>query len=89
LSISTAFHPQTDGQSERVIQILEDLLRACALEFGESWEEHLSLVEFTYNNSYHSTIGMAPFEALYSRKCRTPLCWEEVGDRKLYGAELV
>jgi len=89
LSISTAFHPQTDGQSERVIQILEDLLRACALEFGESWEEHLSLVEFTYNNSYHSTIGMTPFEALYSRKCRTPLCWEEVGDRKLYGAELV
>jgi len=89
LSISTAFHPQNDGQSERVIQILEDLLRACALEFGESWEEHLSLVEFTYNNSYHSTIGMAPFEALYSRKCRTPLCWEEVGDRKLYGAELV
>jgi hypothetical protein len=86
---SIAFHPQTNGQSERVIQILEDLLRACALEFGESWEEHLSLVEFTYNNSYHSTIGMAPFEALYSRKCRTPLCWEEVGDRKLYGAELV
>jgi hypothetical protein len=89
LSISTAFHPQTDGQSERVIQILEDLLRACALEFGGNWEEHLSLVEFTYNNSYQSTIGMAPFEALYGRKCRTPLCWEEVGDIKLYGAELI
>jgi len=89
LSISTAFHPQTDGQSERVIQILEDLLRACALEFGGNWEEHLSLVEFMYNNSYQTTIGMAPFEALYGRKCRTPLCWEEVGDRKLYGAELI
>jgi hypothetical protein len=59
------------------------------LEFGGNWEEHLSLVEFTYNNSYQITIGMALFEALYGRKCRTPLCWEEVGDRKLYGAELV
>jgi hypothetical protein len=59
------------------------------LEFGRNWEEHLSLVEFTYNNSYQTIIGMAPFEALYGRKCRTPLCWEEVGDRKLYGAELV
>jgi len=89
LSISTIFHPQTDGQSERVIQILEDLQRACALEFGGNWEEHLSLVEFTYNNSYQTIIGMAPFEALYGKKCRTPLCWEEVEDRKLYGAELV
>jgi len=76
LSISTAFHLQTDGQSERIIQILKDLLRACALEFGGNWEEHLSLVEFTYNNSYQATIGMAPFEALYGKKCRTPLCWE-------------
>ena len=59
------------------------------MEFGRNWEEHLSLVEFTYNNSYQTIIGMAPFEALYGRKCRTPLCWEEVGDRKLYGAELV
>ena len=89
MSISTAFHPQIDGQFERVIQILEDLLRACALEFGGNWEERLSLVEFTYTNSYQSTIGMAPFKALYGRKCKTPLCWEEVGDRKLYGVELV
>ena len=89
LSISTAIHPQTNGQSKGVIQILEDLLRACALEFGGNWEEHLSLVEFTYNNSYHTIIGMGPFEALYGRKCRTPLCWEEVGDKKLYGAELL
>jgi hypothetical protein len=59
------------------------------LEFGGNWEEHLSLVEFTYNNIYQSTIGMAPFEALYGRKCRTPLYWEEVGDKKLYGVELV
>jgi hypothetical protein len=89
LSISTAFHPQNDGQSEIVIQISKDLLRACALEFGGNWEEHLSLVEFMYNNSYQTTIGMAPFEALYGRKCRTPLCWEEVGNIKLYGAELI
>ena len=89
MSISTAFHPQTNGESERIIQILKDLLRACALEFCGNWEEHLSLVEFMYNNSYQATIGMAPFEALYGRKCRTPLCWEEVGDIKLYGAELV
>jgi hypothetical protein len=89
LNISIAFHPQTDGQFERVIQILKDLLRACALEFNGIWEEHLSLVEFTYNNIYQTTIKMTPFEALYGRKCRTPLCWEEVGDRKLYGAKLV
>ena len=76
LNLSTAFHPQTDGQSERTIQILEDLLRACILEFGGSWEDHLPLVEFTYNNSYQATIGMAPYEALYGRKCQTPLCWE-------------
>jgi len=59
------------------------------LEFSGNWEEHLSLVEFMYNNSYQATIGLAPCEALYGRKCRTPLCWEEVGDRKLYGAQLV
>jgi hypothetical protein len=74
LNTSTTFLPQTDGQFERVIQILEDLLRACALEFSEIWEEHLSLVEFTYNNIYQTTIEMTPFEALYGRKCRTPLC---------------
>jgi hypothetical protein len=68
LSISTAFHPQTDGQYERVIQVLEDLLRACALEFGGNWEEHLPLAEFTYNNSYQTTIRMAPFEALLWQK---------------------
>jgi hypothetical protein len=80
LNLSTAFHPQTDGQSERTIQILE---------FGGNWEDHLPLVEFTYNNSYQATIGMAPYEALYGRRCRTPVCWEEVGDRQLIGLELV
>ena len=89
LNLSTTFHPQTDGQSERTIQTLEDLLRSCVLEFGGNWEDLLPLVEFTYNNSYQTTIGMAPYEALYGRKCRTPICWEEVGERKLLGPEMV
>lgn len=89
VALSTAYHPQTDGQSERTIQTLEDMLRACILEFGGSWDMHLPLVEFSYNNSYHSTIGMAPFEALYGRKCRTPLCWRETGEKVLAGPELV
>ena len=72
--LCTSFHPQTDGQSERTIQTLEDLLRACILDFGGSWEDHLPLVEFMYNNSYQTTVGMTPYEALYGRKCRTPLC---------------
>ena len=74
LLFSTAFHPQTDGQSERTIQTLEDMLRACVLEFGGSWDTHLPLMEFAYNNSYQANIGMAPYEALYGRKCRTPVC---------------
>nr|KYP36684.1 Transposon Ty3-I Gag-Pol polyprotein [Cajanus cajan] len=75
LKLSFAYHPQMDGQSERTIQSLEDLLRACVLDHLGSWEEVLPLVEFTYNNSFHASIGMAPFEALYGRRCRTPLCW--------------
>ena len=74
LCISTAFHPQTDGQSERTIQTLEDMLQACALEYSGSWLHNLPLVEFAYNNSYHSSIDMAPYEALYGRRCRTPVC---------------
>ncbi|KAJ9546759.1 hypothetical protein OSB04_019302 [Centaurea solstitialis] len=89
VSLSTAYHPQTDGQSERTIQTLEDMLRACILEFGGTWEIHLPLVEFSYNNSYHSSIKMAPFEALYGRKCRTPLCWQETGEKILAGPELI
>ena len=75
LDFSTAFHPQTGGQTERTNQILEDMLRACALDFGGSWNEHLPLAEFSYNNSYQSSIKMPPFEALYGRKCRSPICW--------------
>ena len=73
LNFSTTFHPQTDGQSERTIQILEDMLRACATDFKGSWEGHLPLVEFAYNNSYQASIQMAPYEALYGRKCRSPI----------------
>ena len=67
LHFSIAFHPQMDGQSERVIQIVEDMLRAYALDFKESWSEHLTLVEFTYNNSYQASIEMTTYEALYGR----------------------
>ena len=89
LCFSTAFHPQTDGQSERTIQTLEDMLRACALDRSTSWDTSLSLIKFTYNNSWHSTIKMAPFEALYGRKCRSPICWDECADKILLGPELV
>ncbi|XP_073153742.1 uncharacterized protein [Henckelia pumila] len=89
LAFSTAFHPQADGQSERVIQILEDLLRACMINFGGNWESKLPLVEFTYKNSYQATIGMAPYETLYGRKCRTPLHWDKVGERAVLGPKIV
>ena len=89
LSFSTAYHPQTDGQTERTIQTLEDMLRACVLEMRGNWDTYLPLVEFAYNNSYHSSIQLAPFEALYGRKCRSPLCWTELGERSLMGPELV
>jgi len=89
LDFSTAFHPQSDGQSERVIQILEDMLRGCVIDFRGSWEEFLPLAEFAYNNSYQSSIRMAPYEALYGWKCRTPTCWTELGERQLLGPELV
>ena len=78
-----------DGQSERTIQTLEDMLRACVLEFKGSWDRYLPLMEFAYNNSYQSSIEMVPYEALYGRKCRTPLCWDEVGERKLLGPKIV
>ena len=74
LDFSTAYHPQTGGQTERTNQILEDMLRACALDFVGSWNGHLPLAEFSYNNSYQSSIKMPPFEALYGRKCRSPVC---------------
>nr|GEY78709.1 reverse transcriptase domain-containing protein [Tanacetum cinerariifolium] len=89
LDMSTAYHPQTDGQSERTIQTLEDMLRACVLDFGVSWDVHTPLVEFSYNNSYHSSVRCASFEALYGRKCHSPIMWVEVGERQLIGLELV
>ncbi|GJR86353.1 putative reverse transcriptase domain-containing protein [Tanacetum coccineum] len=89
LDMSMAFHPQTDGQSEHTIQTLKDMLRVCVLDFGGSWDVYLPLVEFLYNNSYHSSVRCAPFEALYGRKCRSPIMWAEVGEGQLIGPELV
>ncbi|GJS83563.1 putative reverse transcriptase domain-containing protein [Tanacetum coccineum] len=89
LDMSTAYHPETDGQSERTIQTLEDMLRACVIDFGKGWDKHLPLVEFSYNNSYHASIKAAPFEALYGRKCRSPVCWAKVGDSQLTGPEII
>ncbi|GKD62685.1 putative reverse transcriptase domain-containing protein, partial [Tanacetum coccineum] len=83
------YHPQIDGQSECTIQTLEDMLRACAIDFGVSWDTHLPLAEFSYNNSYHSSIRCAPFEALYRRKCRSPVLWAEVEENRLIGPEMV
>ncbi|GJX47492.1 putative reverse transcriptase domain-containing protein [Tanacetum coccineum] len=85
LDMSRPYHPQTDGQSERTIQTLEDMLRACVLDFRGSWDVHLPLVEFSYNNSYHSSVRCASFEALYGRKCRSPIMWAEVGEGQLIG----
>ncbi|GJR15814.1 putative reverse transcriptase domain-containing protein [Tanacetum coccineum] len=89
LDMSTAYHPQTDGQSERTIQTLEDMLRACAIDFGKGWVNHLPLVEFSYNNSYHARIKAAPFEALYGRKCRSLVCWTKVREAQILGPELI
>ncbi|GJQ89280.1 putative reverse transcriptase domain-containing protein [Tanacetum coccineum] len=89
LDMSTAYHPETNGQSERTIQTLEDTLRACVIDFGKGWERHLPLVEFSYNNSYHASIKAAPFEVLYGRKCRSPVCWAEVGDEQLTRPEII
>ncbi|GJT58163.1 putative reverse transcriptase domain-containing protein [Tanacetum coccineum] len=89
LDMIIAYHPQTDGQSERTIQKLEDMLRACMIDFGSSWDRHLPLVEFSFNNSYHTSIKAAPYEALYVQKCRLPVCWSEVGDSQLTSPELI
>ena len=89
LTMITAFHPQTDGQSERTIQVLEDMLRACVLDHQGSWEEYLPLVEFVYNNSYQASIQTAPYEALYGRPCRSPLCWTKVGESSITGPDLI
>ncbi|GKE71154.1 reverse transcriptase domain-containing protein [Tanacetum coccineum] len=89
LDMSTAYHLQTDGQNERTIQTLEDMLRACVIDFGKGWDSHLPLVEFSYNNSYHTSIKAVLFEALYGQKCRSPIYWAEVGDAQLTGPEIV
>ena len=78
LNFSIVFHPQIDGQSKRDIQVLEDMPRGCVLDFLGSWERYIPLMEFAYNNSYQSSISMAPYEALYGRKCRTPVYWTDL-----------
>ena len=89
LDLSTTFHPQNDGQSERTIQVLEDMLRACVIEFGGHWDNFLPLAEFSYNNNYHSSIDMAPFEALYGRRCRSPIGWFDAFEIRPWGTDLL
>src|SRR3954468_16531740 len=89
LSFSTAFHPQSNGQVERVNQILEDMLRVCVISFGKNWEKCLPFVEFSYNNSFQSSLGMSPFQFLYGRTCRTPLNWTETGKRQFFGPDMI
>jgi hypothetical protein len=89
LHFSSAYHPQTDGKTERVNQILEDMLRACALQYGRSWDKNLSYAESSYNNSYQESLKMAPFEMLYGRRCRTPLFWNETGERKVFRPDIL
>ncbi|XP_070023267.1 uncharacterized protein [Nicotiana sylvestris] len=88
-TFSTAFHPQTDGKAERTIHTLEEMLRACTLDFKRSWDDHFPLIEFAYNNCFHASIQMAPFETLYYRRCRSPIGWFEVGEAELIGPDLV
>src|SRR6185295_13627055 len=85
----SAYHPQIDGQTERINQILEDMLRACAIQYSKNWDKCLALAEFSYNNSYQSSLQMAPFEALYDRRCRTPLSSSQARERKIFGPDLV
>ncbi|GJW13452.1 putative reverse transcriptase domain-containing protein [Tanacetum coccineum] len=89
LDMSTTYHLQTYQQSERTIQTLEDMLRACVIDFGNGWERHLPLIEFSYNNSYHASIKAALFEVLYGQKCRSPVCWAKIEDAQLTGPELI
>jgi hypothetical protein len=89
LNFSSAYHPQMDGQTERTNQVLEDMLRACALKHGRSWDKSLSYAEFSYNNSYQASLKMAPFEALYGRKCWTPLYWNQTRESQVFGPEIL
>ena len=89
INMCTAYHPQTDGQSERMIHTIKDMLRVCVLDFKGNWDNHLPLIKFSYNNNYHASIGMPPYNTLYGQKYRSHMCWEEVGERKVVGLELV
>jgi hypothetical protein len=89
LNFSSAYHPQTDGQTERTNQILEDMLRACALKYEKSWDKSLPNTEFSYNNSYQASIKMAPYEALYRWQCRTPLFWNQTRESQVFGPEVL
>jgi hypothetical protein len=89
LRFSSAYHPQTGGQTERVNQILEDMLRACALQYGRSWDKSLSYAKFSYNNSYQESLKIAPFDMLYGQRCRTPLFWNETGEWKVLGPDIL
>jgi len=89
LILSSAYHPQTDGETEKVNQILEDMLRACVIQYDKNWDKCLALAEFSYNNSYQSSLKMEPFEALYGRRCRTPLSWSQTGECKIFGPDIV
>jgi transposase InsO family protein len=89
LNFSSVYHPQTDGQTERTNQVVEDMLRAYALKYGKNWDKSLPYEEFSYNNSYQASLKMAPFEALYGRKCRTPLYWNKIGESQVFGPEIL
>ena len=89
LHFSATFYPQIDSQPERVIQTLEDMFRACVLDFKSNWEAHLLFIEFSYNNSFQTSIRIAPFKALYSQKCRLPICWTKIGEKKMLEQEFV
>jgi hypothetical protein len=89
LRFSSAYHPQTDGQTKRVNQTLEDMLRVCALQYGRSWDKSLPYAEFSYNNSYQESLKMVLFEMLYGRRCRTSLFQNETGERKVFGSDIL
>jgi hypothetical protein len=89
LNFSSAYHPQTDGQTERTNRVLEDMLRACTLTYGKSWDKSFPYAEFSYNSSYQASLKMAPFKALYGRKCKTPLYWNQTGESQVFGPEIL
>jgi hypothetical protein len=89
LKFSSSYHPQTDGQIERTNQILKDMLRACALQDKLGWDKRLSYAEFSYNNSYQASLKKSPFQEIYGRNCRTPLHWDQPGERKVFGLDIL